>query len=79
MAKEKIKSDFAFGRINYILMLAGLGVILLGFILMSGGGSEDPAVFNEDIFSFRRITLAPLLVLAGFVIEIFAIVKKSND
>jgi len=79
MAKEKTKSDFAFGRINYILMLTGLGFILLGFILMAGGGSEDPAVFNEDIFSFRRITLAPLLVLAGFVIEIFAIVKKSND
>jgi hypothetical protein len=48
-------------------------------MLMAGGGSEDPAVFNEDIFSFRRVTLAPLLVLLGFVIEIFAIVKKSND
>ena len=79
MANEKVKVDFAFGRINYILMLIGLGMILLGFILMSGGGSDDPAVFDDSIFSFRRITLAPLMVLAGFVIEIVAIVKKSGS
>ena len=52
---------------NYKLMLIGFAVIVLGFILMSGGGSDDPNVFNEDMFSFRRITLAPLLVLGGFV------------
>jgi len=79
MAKEKQKSDFAFGRINYILMLTGIGIIILGFILMSGGGSDDPNVFDENIFSPMRITVAPLLVLAGFVIEIYAIVKKSKD
>jgi hypothetical protein len=79
MAKEKVKADFAFGRINYILMLSGLGLILLGFALMAGGGSDDPTQFNDAIFSFRRITLAPLVVLAGFVVEIIAIVKKSND
>ena len=79
MAKEKQKTDFAFGKINYTIMLAGIGLILLGFILMSGGGSNDPKVFNEDIFSSRRITIAPLLVLAGFVLEIYAIIKKSND
>jgi membrane-bound ClpP family serine protease len=79
MAKEKQKTDFAFGKINYTIMLTGIGLILLGFILMSGGGSKDPNVFNEDIFSVRRITIAPLLVLAGFVLEIYAIVKKSND
>ena len=79
MAKEKQKTDFAFGKINYTIMLSGIGLILLGFILMSGGGSNDPKVFNEDIFSSRRITLAPLLVLAGFVLEIYAIIKKSND
>jgi hypothetical protein len=79
MAKEKQKSDFAFGRINYILMLTGIGIIILGFILMSGGGSDDPNVFDESIFSPMRITVAPLLVLAGFVIEIYAIVKKSKD
>jgi DUF3098 family protein len=79
MANEKVKTDFAFGRINYILMLAGLAMILLGFILMSGGGSDDPTKFNDAIFSFRRITLAPMMVLVGFVIEIVAIVKKSKD
>jgi hypothetical protein len=77
--KEKAQGDFAFGRINYILMLAGLGLILLGFILMSGGGSENPNEFNEEIFSFRRITLAPLMVLAGFALEVVAIVKRSKD
>ncbi len=79
MAKEKVTADFAFGRINYILMLSGIGLILLGFFLMSGGGSKDPNVFSEDIFSPVRITVAPLLVLSGFVLEIYAIVKKSKD
>ncbi len=79
MANEKGKADFAFGRINFTLMLIGLGLILLGFVLMAGGGSDDPAVFDDSIFSFRRITLAPLMVLAGFVVEIVAIVKKSKD
>lgn len=77
--KEKPKADFAFGRINYQLMLAGIGLILLGFILMSGGGSDDPKEFNEAIFSPVRITIAPLLVLSGFLLEIYAIVKKSKD
>ncbi|MDQ3049960.1 MAG: DUF3098 domain-containing protein [Bacteroidota bacterium] len=79
MAKEKEKADFAFGKINYTLMLSGIGLILLGFFLMAGGGTEDPNVFSEDIFSPVRITLAPLLVLAGFVLEIYAIVKKPKD
>lgn len=77
--KEKPKADFAFGRINYILMLAGLGLILLGFMLMSGGGSDNPNEFNEEIFSARRITVAPLMVLAGFALEVVAIVKRSKD
>jgi hypothetical protein len=72
-------ADFAFGKENYRLMLIGLALIAVGFILMIGGGSDDPNVFNPDIFSFRRITLAPILVLAGFVVEIFAIMKKPKD
>jgi hypothetical protein len=60
-------------------MLIGLVFIALGFILMIGGGSKDPNQFNPDIFSFRRITLAPILILAGYVIEIFAIMKKPKD
>lgn len=79
MAKEKETADFAFGKINYTIMLAGIGLILLGFILMAGGGTNDPNVFNEEIFSARRITIAPILVLSGFVLEIYAIVKKSKD
>jgi len=80
--KKEIKRgvvDFAFGRENYMLMLIGIGLIVLGFVLMSGGGSGDPAVWNPDIFSFRRITLAPVLVILGFVVEVIAIVKKSKD
>ena len=75
----KPQTDFAFGRINYVLMLAGIGLILLGFMLMSGGKSEDPDVFNPEIFSFRRITLAPIVVMAGFILNIYAIVKKAKD
>ena len=70
---------FAFGKENYRLLLIGLVVILIGFLLMIGGGSDDPNVFSEDIFSFRRMTLAPILVLAGYIIEIFAIMKKPKD
>lgn len=64
---------------NYKLMLIGLGLIILGFILMTGGGSDDPNVFNWEMFSFRRITLAPMVVLAGFVFEIYAIMKKPKQ
>lgn len=63
---------------NYKLMLIGFVIIVVGFILMAGGGSDDPNVFNEDMFSFRRITLAPILVLGGFAFEIYAIMKKPK-
>lgn len=79
MTKEKNKADFAFGKENYRIMLIGIALIVVGFALMMGGGSDDPNVYREEIFSFRRITLAPLLVLAGFVIQIYAIIKKSKD
>ncbi len=79
MSKEKVKADFAFGKINYTLLLSGLGMIMLGFFLMSGGGTKDPNVFSEEVFSPMRITIAPLLVLAGFALEIYAIVKKAKD
>ncbi len=67
-----------FDRSKYTLLIAGLVVTALGFLLMIGGGSDDPAVFSEDIFSFRRMTLAPILVLAGYGIQIFAILKKTK-
>ena len=71
--------EFAFGKENYRLLFIGLAFIVVGFLLMIGGGSDDPKVFNPEIFSFRRITLAPILILAGYVIEIFAIMKKPKD
>jgi hypothetical protein len=71
--------EFAFGKENYRLMLIGLAFIVVGFLLMIGGGSADPTKFNPEIFSFRRITLAPILILAGYVIEIFAIMKRPKD
>lgn len=67
------------GKYNYKIMLLGLGFIFLGFILMAGGGSKNPAVFNEAIYHFRRIRLAPLLILIGFGIQIYAILANKND
>lgn len=80
MSKKNIgKENFALSKENYILLVIGFAIIVLGFILMIGGKSEDPTVFNEDeIFSFRRITLAPIIVLAGFIFEIWAIMKKPK-
>ena len=72
------KESFALGKENYKLMIIGFGIIILGFLLMIGGGSEDPNQFNPEIFSFRRITLAPLVLLFGFVFEIWAIMKKTR-
>lgn len=78
--KEKEeKTGFALGRENYRLMAIGFAIIVLGFVLMIGGKAESPEVFNEDIFSFRRITLAPVIVLAGFVFEIYAIMKRPRE
>ncbi|MEO6582748.1 MAG: DUF3098 domain-containing protein [Ferruginibacter sp.] len=68
-----------FGRDNYMWMLIGAAVLALGFFLMSGGKSDNPNIFNEkEVYSPIRITLAPLLIIAGFVIEIFAIMKKQK-
>ncbi|MDD2820703.1 MAG: DUF3098 domain-containing protein [Flavobacterium sp.] len=78
MKNNEQKQEFLFGKINYTILLIGIGVIALGFILMSGGGSEDPNVFNEDIFNFRRIRLAPTTVLIGFGITVYAILKNPK-
>ena len=75
----KSKKEFIFSKANYKLMLIGFVVIALGFILMVGGGSDDPNVFNPEIFHFRRIRLAPALVLIGFGIEIAAILRSFNN
>ena len=81
--KQDTKSNFLFGKKNYKFMLIGIAFIALGFILMSGGGSDDPNVFDESIFSWRRIRLAPTLVLIGFGIQVYAILlnpdKSKNE
>jgi len=69
---------FVFGKTNYKYLLIGLGLMLLGFILMLGGGSESPDVFNEGIFNTQRLTIAPILILAGFGVEIYAIMKRNK-
>jgi hypothetical protein len=73
------KLNFALGRENYKLLAIGFAIIVAGFLLMLGGRTKNPAEFSNDIFSFRRITLAPIVVLAGFVFEIWAIMKKPKD
>ncbi|HOW31997.1 MAG TPA: DUF3098 domain-containing protein [Bacteroidales bacterium] len=83
-APAKKKTDekppqFALGRENYILMAIGIALIFIGFVLMIGGGSKDPNVFNYNMFNAQRLTLSPILILAGFVVEIFAIMKKPKD
>ncbi|MCB0458483.1 MAG: DUF3098 domain-containing protein [Flavobacteriaceae bacterium] len=81
MAKKdtnKPTHEFLFGKRNYIIMLIGIVIIAIGFALMAGGGSDDPAVFNEDIYNFQRIRLAPTLVIIGLAIEIYAILANPN-
>lgn len=75
---QKPKSEFIFQRKNYIFLFIGLGLIALGFILMSGGGSDDPNVFNPEIYNFRRIRLAPTLILIGLGIQIYAILLNPH-
>lgn len=71
--------QFAFHKQNYILMIIGLAVMLVGFLLLIGGGSEDPNEFSYALFDFQRLTLAPILILAGYIIEIFAIMKRPKN
>lgn len=91
MAKEKQKPtvaktnaqpekfSFAFVKENYKLMLIGIAVITIGMLLMIGGGSDDPNKFSNEIFSFRRITLAPFVIVAGYIIVLLAIIKKPKE
>lgn len=75
---EREDPRFALGKINYILILIGFAIIVIGFLLMMGGKAENPAEFNPEIFSFRRITLAPIVILFGFFFEIFAIMYRPK-
>lgn len=71
--------DFTFSKKNYILLFVGLVFMFSGLILMVGGGSEDPTQFSDEIFNFQRLTLAPILLAIGFIIEVFAIMYKGKD
>lgn len=75
---EDKKQQFLFDKVNYTFLLIGLAVIVIGFILMAGGGSDDPKVFNPEIFSFRRIRLAPTVVIIGFGVVIYSIFRKPS-
>jgi len=78
--KEQTPSfGFALGKQNYVLLAIGFAIIVFGFVLMAGGGSDDPEVFDESIYSFQHITLAPMVVLIGFVFEIYAIMKRTDE
>lgn len=81
MAGENQHSDsnqLAFEKINYILTAVGAVLVIIGFFLMSGGGSEDPTAFSDGIFSFRRLTLAPIVICGGYALVLYAIMKKPK-
>ena len=70
--------ELSFNKINYILMAVGIVLLAVGYILLSGGGSDDPNVFNPAMFDARRLVWAPILIVLGFVVEIVAIMYKRN-
>ena len=78
---EDAKREFAFvfNKINYIIMIAGIVLLALGYILLAGGGSDDPNVFNPEMFNGRRLYLAPILIILGLIVEIVAIMYRGKD
>jgi uncharacterized membrane protein len=76
--EDQGKETFALSAKNYKMMLIGIAVVIVGFVLMIGGGTENPMEFSDDIFDFRRITLAPIVVLIGYVVIFYAILKKDS-
>jgi NADH:ubiquinone oxidoreductase subunit K len=77
--REAGPTAFSFGRDNYMFILIGIGVLVLGYLLMVGGGSDDPNKYNPEIFSTRRITVAPVTLLIGFGIVLYGIMKKPKE
>ncbi len=75
---KKNNKEFVFKKSNYRIMIIGIVFIAVGFILMAGGGSDDPNIFSNEIYNFRRIRLAPTLVLIGFGIQVYAILYKNK-
>lgn len=93
MSKEKAKNPaplkttsthsekviFTFGKENYKIMLIGIAIVAVGMLLMTGGASDDPNKMSEDIFDFRRLTLAPIVIIAGYIVVLLAIIKKPKE
>lgn len=77
--KENTSFNFAFGRTNYILLAVGIVLLILGYILLAGGGSDDPNIFNPAMFNARRLVVAPLFIVAGLIVEIVAIMYKKKN
>lgn len=75
---KKNNKEFIFKKSNYQIMIIGIAFIVIGFVLMAGGGSDDPNIFSNEIYNFRRIRLAPTLVLIGFGIQVYAILYKNK-
>ena len=75
---ENENKKFLFGSNNYKLLLVSIIILFIGFLLMSGGGSDDPSKFNSEIYNFRRIRLAPILIIIGFILSILSILKKNK-
>lgn len=73
-----VQGTFAFGKDNYMIILAGIGVLVIGYLLMIGGGAESPDKFNPEIFSTRRVTIAPVTLLLGFGIVLYGIMRKPR-
>jgi len=73
------KATFAFGKDNYKILLIGIAVVAIGMIFMMGGASDDPNKMSEDIFDFRRLTLAPILIIAGYIVVLLSIIKKPKE
>jgi uncharacterized membrane protein len=74
------KTGFAFGKENYRIVIVGVLIVVVGYLLMIGGGTDDPYQFHADeIFSTRRITIAPITILVGFIVVLFGIMKKSKE
>ena len=78
MENKNRNRKFLFGSKNYRLLLISIIILLIGFFLMSGGGLDDPSKFNSEIYSFRRIRLAPTLVIIGFLFSVFSILKRNK-
>ena len=76
--KQENSKNFAFGKRNYIIMTIGLIILATGYILLSGGGSKDPNYFNEALFNARRLVVAPLLIITGLIVEVFAIMTRNK-